>query len=287
MKVLIAVSELSPFASSGELAQRAEDLLCNSSGVVDVECVMPLYSVIDENVYNLKPTGKGFQVPVADKLENAEIWEGIHPVCNVKVWFIASRYFERDGLYGNITGDYPDNSERFVFFSRAVLELANVISKPDIILSNDWQTALIPLYMTEVYQKNGLMKNVKTALFIHDIRFQGRFWLYDLYILNLGWEVFSPEKLEFYNDINFLKGGIVYSDAIIAMNEDYLQKICSQTEGCGLHGIINKYQDKIIPVCEGCSALSKEKMKEGGYSERLKEIYMSVANSKQSSTKEQ
>ena len=69
--------------------------------------------------------------------------------------------------------------------------------------------------------------------------------------------------------------------------EDYLQKICSQTEGCGLHGIINKYQDKIIPVCEGCSALSKEKMKEGGYSERLKEIYMSVANSKQSSTKEQ
>lgn len=276
MKVLVAFSELSPFASSGVLAQTAEVLLCGAANVADVECVMPLYSVIDEKIYNLKSTGKSFQIPVADKLEEAEIWEGTHPECNVKVWFVANRYFERDGLYGNHTGDYPDNSERFVFFSRAVLEVANVISKPDIIHCNDWQTALVPLYMSEVYRKNGLMQDVKVALFIHDIRFQGRFWLYDLHILNLGWEIFSPEKLEFYNDISFLKGGIVYGDAIIVMNEEYLEKMCGESEGCGLQGVINKYKEKIIPLCKGNSVVSASNTKEPECSRELAEIYKKI-----------
>lgn len=276
MKVLVAASELKPFASSGVLAETLNCFISSISDYADIECVMPLYSTIDENIYDIKPTGKGFQVPVADKIENAEIWVGKHPDSGAKVWFVASRYFERDGLYGNITGDYPDNSERFVFFSRAVLELANVISRPDIIHCNDWQTALIPLYMREVYQKNGQMKDVKTVLFIHDVRFQGRFWLYDLYILNLGWEVFSPEKLEFYNDINFLKGGIVYSDALFAVNVDYLTRICSDSEGCGLDGILRKYSAKLFPVCESCRTFSCDDWKGEKLGKRMLELYTQV-----------
>lgn len=276
MKVLIAASELQPFASSGALAETLSCLISSISGHVDIEYVMPLYSMIDESIYDIKPTGKGFQVPVADKIENAVVWVGRHPESGVKVWFIENRYFQRDGLYGNITGDYPDNSERFVFFSRAVLELANVISRPDIIHCNDWQTALIPLYMREVYQKNGQMKDVKTVLFIHDVRFQGRFWLYDLYILNLGWEVFSPEKLEFYNDINFLKGGIVYSDALFAVNVDYLTRICSDSEGCGLDGILRKYSAKLFPVCESCRTFSCDDWKGEKLGKRMLELYTQV-----------
>jgi len=260
MKILVATSELEPFASSGELSKNISNFVTCVGKKEKVECVMPLYSMIDENIYSLKPTGRGFQVPVADRLENAEIWEGTHPDSGVKVWFVASRYFERDGLYGNVTGDYPDNSERFVFFCRAVLEIASEISHPDIIHCNDWQTALIPLYLNEVYKKSGKMENVTSSLFIHDVRFQGRFWLYDLYILNLGWEVFSPDKLEFYNDINFLKGGIVYSDAIMVINSEYLKKICSGINGCGMEGVLEKYKEKIFPVCEcdGTSLLCED-----------------------------
>lgn len=250
MKVLFAVSELSPYASSGVLADNARNFLMCVDKDIEMECVIPFYSTIDEKKYGITPTGKGFQVPVADKFENAEIWQGVHPDTGTKMWFIASRYFERDGLYGNAAGDYPDNSERFVFFSRSVLELASRISAPDIIHCNDWQTALVPLYIKEVYHKNGQLADVKSVLTVHDIRFQGRFWLYDLYILNLGWEVYSTDKIEYYGDINFLKGGIVYSDAVFTINSGYLELICHAEDGCGLHGVIQGNKNKTFPIFE-------------------------------------
>jgi starch synthase len=250
MKVLVASSELLPYVSSGILGESVRNMIVSPHDGIDVEVVVPFYSLIDENKYDIKKTGMGFSVPVGDKFENAEIWKGLHPVSGSTVWFISSKYFERDGLYGNMTGDYPDNSERFVFFARSALELASTITGADMIHCNDWQTSLIPVYLKEVYQKRGELSRMKTVLSIHDIRFQGRFWLYDLHILNLGWDIFSPDKLEFYNDINFLKGGIVYSDSILTVNEEYLETICRGENGCGLEGVIGKYRNKIIPVCE-------------------------------------
>ncbi|HNW83072.1 MAG TPA: glycogen/starch synthase [bacterium] len=276
MKVLLAVSELSPYASSGVLSDNAKNFLSCIDGSIEMECVIPFYSTIDEKKYNITPTGKGFQVPVADKFENAEIWQGVHPDTGTKMWFIASRYFERDGLYGNVTGDYPDNSERFVFFSRAVLELSTKITNPDIIHCNDWQTALIPLYIKEVYRKNGLMQDVKTILTVHDIRFQGRFWLYDLYILNLGWEVYSTDKLEYYGDINFLKGGIVYCDAVFTINSGYLAKICNKEEGCGLEGVINSNKSKTFPIFESCSNSFEECCKDPSAKQHISNLYKKV-----------
>lgn len=277
MKVLFAVSELNPYASSGVLADNTKNFLLCIDSRIEIECVIPFYSTIDEKKFNITSTGKGFQVPVADKFENAEIWQGIHPETGTKMWFIASRYFERDGLYGNLAGDYPDNSERFVFFSRAILELANRISKPDIIHCNDWQTALVPLYLKEVYYKTGLLLDVKSVLSIHDIRFQGRFWLYDLYILNLGWEVYSPEKLEFYNDINFLKGGIVYCDAVLTINSGYLEKICHKEEGCGLEGVLNKYKEKTFPIFETGTNLFEDCCKDPKIKEQIFKLYKKIA----------
>jgi len=276
MKILIAASELEPFISTGLMAGRIKNISKALSEDLDVEYVIPLYSSIDENQYNLKPTGKGFEIPVAEKIENAEIWEGVHPETNSKVWFISNRYFERDGLYGNDTGDYPDNAERFVFFSRAVLEVAKHVSKPDVIHCNDWQTALVPLYLHEVYKKSGQLNNIRSILSVHDIRFQGRFWLYDLYILNLGWEVFSPEKLEFYNDINFLKGGIVFSDEIAVVNEDYLLDIMKPESGCGMEGLIEKYKEKVFPIGLKDSTILDEGPFEDEFVERIKKLYMQV-----------
>ncbi len=258
MKVLVAASELLPYVSSGVLGESVRNIVIAPHEGIEVEAVVPFYSMIDENLYNIKKTGMGFEVPVGDKMENAELWKGKHPVSGTTVWFISNKYFERDGLYGNITGDYPDNSERFVFYSRAVLELASKIIKADIIHCNDWQTALTPVYLKEIYHRNKEYEHIKTFLSIHDIRFQGRFWLYDLHILNLGWDVFSPEKLEFYNDINFLKGGIVYCDSILTINEDYLKIICCPENGCGLEGVIEKYKEKVIPVCENGANLFLE-----------------------------
>ena len=274
MKVLIAASELEPFISTGKMAGRIKNISKAVSESLNVEYVIPLYSAIDENLFNIKPTGKGFEVPVADKVENAEIWAGDHPETGCRIWFVSNRYFERDGLYGNDTGDYPDNAERFVFFSRAVLEVARNISEPDIIHCNDWQTALVPLYLEEVCKKKGQLTNVRSILSIHDIRYQGRFWLYDLYILNLGWEVFSPEKLEFYNDINFLKGGIVYCDTIVTLNEKYTADIMKPESGCGMEGVIKKYREKLFSIGMKDSPVLDDGPFDGEFKGRIIKLYM-------------
>lgn len=276
MKVLIAASELEPFVSSGKMAGRIKNISKVACESLELEYIIPLYSAVDEKLFNLTPTGKGFEVPVADKIENAEIWKGVHPDTGCIIWFISNRYFERDGLYGNDTGDYPDNVERFVFLSRAVLEVAKNIVKPDVIHCNDWQTALIPLYLNEVYRKKNYLMNVRTVLSIHDIRFQGRFWQYDLYILNLGWEVFTPEKLEFYNDINFLKGGIVYSDLIAVKNEEYVESILNEDSGCGMEGVIDLHKEKLFPIGFKDSSVVDNGPFEGEFTARIKELYMQV-----------
>lgn len=277
MKILIAASELEPFISTGKMAGRIRNISKAVGKEVEIEYIIPLYTLVDENKFDIRRTGKGFEIPVAEKVENAEIWEGTHPETGCKVWFVSNRYFERDGLYGNDTGDYPDNAERFVFFSRSVLEVAKHVSKPDIIHCNDWHTALVPLYLNEVYKKEEELKDIRSVFSIHDIRYQGKFWLYDLHILNLGWEVFSPDKLEFYNDINFLKGGIVYSDAILTVNENYSGDILTAELGCGMEGVLEEYRDKLFPIGLKDSTIFDDGPFDGDLSDRLVKFYRQVA----------
>ena len=243
-RILFASSEIAPFAKNGDLADVSGTFPKMLEEQYSFYLVMPLYSLINVDKFNIEKTDFEFDIPISERKEKAEVWIGKLPETSITVFFIANHYFERDAIYGTSTGDYPDNSERFVFFSRAVLELAKVVVHPDIIHCNDWQTALIPLYLKEVYQPLGDLKNASTVITIHNIEFQGRFWVYDLHILNLGWEVYSPEKLEFYNDLNYLKGGIVYSDVITSPSKKYGEKMFSTKYGHGLNGVLKQYSDK-------------------------------------------
>ena len=247
MKILFAASELKPFVSSGNMAAAVSKMLKSVSKKCDVECIIPFFSTINSKKFDIKPTNISFDVQVGEKYEKAEIFEAIHEESGVKTVLVSNSYFERDGLYGNVTGDYPDNSERFIFFSRAVLEYAKIFA-PDVIHCSDWHTALVPVYLREIYGKEEPLMNTKTVFSLHDIRFQGKFWSYDFGLLNLGREVFVPEKLEFYGDINFLKGGIVYSDAVTVSSEEYLAQIRTKEGGCGLEGLVECSLDKISVV---------------------------------------
>ena len=247
MKILSAASELKPFVSTGNMAASVLKMLKSVSKKCEVECIIPFFSTINRKKFDIKPTNVSFDVQVGEKYEKAEIFETVHPESGTKIVLVSNPYFERDGLYGNETGDYPDNSERFIFFSRAVLEYAKIF-RPDVIHCNDWHTALVPVYLREIYGKNEPLTKTKTVFSLHDIRFQGKFWSYDFGILNLGREVFVPEKLEFYGDISFLKGGIVYSDAVTVSSEEYLDQIRTKEGGCGLEGLIECSVDKISVV---------------------------------------
>lgn len=249
-KVLIASAELAPFAYTSErgtIFSKIVPHLCNN---FEISFIIPFHSVIGNFGNSIKETEISFQVPVSDKMEPVKIWTSKFPGSNCDVYFVESKFFRRDSLYGNGDQGYPDNAERFVYFSRAVCEFANRMNF-DIIHCNEWHTALIPMYIKEVYQPKHKMNDIKTVITIQDLKEQGIFWVYDLHILNMGWEIFTPDKLEFYNQLNFLKGGIVYSDAVILKNDNMIKDINNPLEKEGLEGVFSCYLNKIKAI--GCN----------------------------------
>ncbi len=250
-KVLFVSSEIYPFTYAGALSEAVGAFPKALEGLCEPVLAMPLYSVIDSERFGLERTPHRFIIPISDHDEPADIWKGLLPGTDIPVYFVASHYFERDALYGTATGDYPDNSERFVFFCRAVTEIAENIVRPDIIHCNDWQTALVPVYLKEAYVPYGRMGGVKTVLTVHNVAYQGKFWMYDLHILNLGWHVFSPDKLEFYNHINYLKGGIVYADAVTTVSRRYAGELRTAEFGHGLEGLLKNIGRKLTGIRNG------------------------------------
>ncbi len=252
MRILIASSEVYPFTPAGALSEAVGGLAkALAAQGCEVSLILPLYAVIDAERFGLERTPHQFLIPISDRDEPAEIWKGTLPGSDIPVYFVANHYFERDALYGTETGDYPDNSERFVFFSRAVTETAENIVRPDIVHCNDWQTALVPVYLKEAYVPYGRLRGVKTVLTIHNIAYQGKFWMYDLHILNLGWSIFSPDKLEFYNHINYLKGGIVYCDAVTTVSRRYADEVRNPESGHGLDGLLRSIGAKLSAIRNG------------------------------------
>ncbi|MFH1407269.1 MAG: glycogen synthase GlgA [Candidatus Omnitrophota bacterium] len=226
MKIAYCSSEVVPFAKTGGLADVAGSLPQALEALGhEVAVFMPKYKTV-------KISGKNTTVGK-----------------NVKVYFIENeKYFGRDNLYGDKTGDYPDNLDRFSFFCRETIEFMKKIKfKPDIINCNDWQTALICIYV----KKDPYFKNTKTVFTIHNLSYQGLFSKEELHKTGLGWEYFNMEALEYYGKINLLKGGIVFSDVISTVSPTYAKEIQTQQFGCGLEGILTKRSGRLFGIVNG------------------------------------
>ncbi|MFZ5801010.1 MAG: glycogen synthase GlgA [Candidatus Omnitrophota bacterium] len=240
MKVLLCSSEVVPFAKTGGLADVAGALPIALEEVgIEVIVVMPRYQAVDIEKFKLKKLNKEVYIGKIGKA--------------VTVYFIENKeYFDRVGLYGAKEGDYPDNLERFAFFSRKVLDLLPQIKlQPDVIHCNDWQSALIPVYLKTIYKDKPFYKNIKTILTVHNLAYQGLFDKAEFPKLGLGWEVFTMDGMEFYDKINFLKGGIAYSDVVTTVSETYAKEIQTPEFGCGLEGLLNKRKDSLSGVING------------------------------------
>ena len=183
-------------------------------------------------------------------MESAEVYT-VDMEPNYRVLLIRKdAYYDRDHLYGNPSGDYEDNAERFIFFSRAVLEVAREWM-PDIIHCHDWQTALIPVYLKTLCRQDSHLARAASVFTIHNIGYQGLFWHYDLPLTNLGWELFTPQFLEFYGKLNFLKGGIVFADAVTTVSRKYMEEIQTPEFGAGLDGVLRDRRGDLYGILNG------------------------------------
>ena len=252
MKVLFAASEAAPFAKTGGLADVAGSLPPALASLGhDVRVVMPLYRHVDRKKYRLKHLATFF-VPLGTWKERCDIFEGKMGGA-VKVYFIDKDiYYDRPELYQTAQADYPDNAERFIFFSRAILELCQAVNfSPDIIHCNDWQTGLVPLYLKKDYHDRKTLRRAKTVFTIHNLGYQGQFWHWDMSLTGLGWDVFTPEGIEFWGGINFLKAGLLYADILTTVSRTYSKEIQTVEYGHGLEGVLVKRASDLYGIVNG------------------------------------
>jgi starch synthase len=253
MKILFATSELSPFSRAGGLADVSYDLpLALARLGHEVIIVTPRY----RQTRNVKPPLKlldtHLEVPISWMKKTAQIYQA-RIGDRVTVYFIGrDDLYDREGLYGNEFGDYQDNAERFIFFSRAVLELSQALDlRPDVIHSNDWQTGLIPVYLKTLYAQIPSFQLTSSLFTIHNLGYQGLFWHYDLHLTGLGWEYFTPKALEFFGKLNLMKGGIVFSDILNTVSPNYRDEILTPANGFGLEGVLKTRETDLYAVLNG------------------------------------
>lgn len=241
MKILQTASECVPFAKTGGLADVVAALsLALKKKRHDVRIILPKYKKINAEEFGLKPVPGHFFIPLGDRFEMASLWE-TKLKNSIPVYFVENeKYFGREEFYRTQAADYEDNDERFIFFSRAVLEAAKFLDfRPDIVHSHDWQSGLIPVYLKTLYRIDAFFYKTASVFTIHNMAYQGQFPKESLFLAGFGWHEFTPDKLEFYDKMNFLKAGIVYSDVLTTVSPTYAKEVqTSPQQGFGLEGLL-------------------------------------------------
>lgn len=254
MHIVTVSSEVVPFAKTGGLADVAGTLpRALAKAGEHVTIIMPFYSkIIKADKLAIEDTGTRIMVPLGDwRIEGTLLSCVLKP--NIRVYFIKQgNFFDRNELYQTRDGDYPDNAERFIFFSRGAIEAMTALNlRPDIVHVHDWQSALIPIYLKSLYRDRKEFVHTKTLLTIHNLAYQGLFPADDMRLTGLGWDYFTFDKLESWGKLGFLKGGIAYADAINTVSKGYTAEILTKEFGCGLEGALSYRKSDLHGILNG------------------------------------
>lgn len=248
LKILYASAEVVPFAKTGGLADVAGALPKYLAQMGhDVRIVMPLYSCIDRDMYQLRPVTEPFTIPhgsgqIRISIEQSDAIEG------VITYFIRNDYlYNRDSIYGQ-----ADDDHRFVAYCRGMLEMLRHLDwMPDVINCNDWHTGLGPVYLKTLYANMADYCNIGTLYTIHNLAYQGNFSPQVMELAGLPWELFTWDKLMFHDQFNFMKAGLLYADKLSTVSETYAKEIQTPEYGAGLDGVLTYRQDDLYGILNG------------------------------------
>jgi starch synthase len=248
MRVLMITAEAPPLQRTGALidVMNALPRELRERGH-EVSVVLPYYREIRENTAFVQAdTGITVDVRVGEKTYIAEFVEG-HTDAGVQLFFIrCDEFFDRPGIYGEHGKPYEDNAARFIFFCKAAVELARRLTPSIQILHvHDWAAALVPVLVHAHHLP------FATVLTIHHVAEQGSFWGLDFKLTNLHERFFTLRGVEFFGRMNFLKGGILYSDRITTVSEHYRREILTEEGGCGLHIVLRENAYKLSAIFNG------------------------------------
>ena len=248
-KVLFVASECVPFIKTGGLADVVGSLpKYFNKDEFDVRVILPKYQCMREDFKHQLQYVTHFYMELNWRQQYVGVlhleYEGIH------YYFIDNEYyFSGPRPYGNIHEDI----EKFAFFSRAALSALPLINfQPDIVHCHDWQTGLIPVYLKDKFHEGQFFANMKSIMTIHNLKFQG---IWDVKavkdITGLPPYYFTPDKLEAYGDANYLKGGIVYADAVTTVSNTYAEEIKMPFYGENLDGLMRARSNCLYGIVNG------------------------------------
>jgi starch synthase len=248
MKVLFVSSEGLPYSKTGGLADVVEALpKALAEGGHEVAVLLPRYrgnKAVGMVVPNLT-------VPLGHLLRFPSIVEG-ETIAGVRYFFVDDpEYFDRDQLYGDKTGDYKDNAERFAEFSRVAIEFAKRVWLPDVIHCHDWQAALVPVILRTQHAEDPVVRSLPVVFTIHNLAYQGLFPYTALRDIGLPDMLFTMDRLEFYGKVNFLKGGLIFSDYLTTVSRRYAKEIQTPEYGAGLEGVIRGRGERLVGILNG------------------------------------
>jgi len=247
MKILFASAEIYPYAKTGGLADVAQALPRELSKDIDITSIMPLYSSVDRDKFKIYSLNKSLAILLGEYTYNITLYQGFNK--GVKTLFVyEASLCDREYLYGDERGDYRDNYMRFGLFSKAIVSIAQEYEM-DILHLNDWHTALGALWAKEIYPQ------LDTIFTIHNLAFQGIFPQSAMSTLGIQTKHYNLDGIEYWDNINYLKAAIAYSDTVTTVSPKYAKEILEPSFGFGLDGFLRHNREKLHGILNGIDTM--------------------------------
>ncbi len=255
LNILFAASEVAPFAKTGGLGEVTGDLPRYLQALGhDVRILLPRYYSINTELYGLKLLPDTLVVPMGI-IGNmyCSVWEGRLPKTELPVYFLEHEgLYGRNGIYGVENVAFMDNDNRYLFLSRAALELPKMLDwRPDILHAHDWHTAAIPVLLNTRYRDDSFVGKAASILTIHNMQYQGNFYPGLMDVLDIGWEHFTFLELEKDDQVNLLKGGLYHATLLNSVSEGYAREIQTPAYGWGLEGVLKERAADLYGILNG------------------------------------
>lgn len=255
LSILFSASEAAPFAKEGGLGDVVGALPKYLARMGhDVRIVLPRYQSVQPEKYGLKLLPGTVVVPMGIiGHQYCGVWEGRLPGCDVPVYFLEHEaYYGRSGLYQQGGEGYLDNDNRFVFLSKASLELCKMLEwSPDVVHAHDWHTGVIPVLLNSSYLHDRFVGNAASLLTIHNMQHQGIFYPGLMDVLGIGWKHFNYLELEKDDQVSLLKGGIYHATLLNTVSEEYSREIQTAAFGWGLEGAVRDRAADLSGILNG------------------------------------
>jgi starch synthase len=252
-RVLHLTAELWPYARTGGLGQAVAGLAdYQAASGTETHVVLPLYREAREHAGRLEPFGEPFTVESGGGREQVRCWRRAEDSIFKTLFLEHNASFDRPGIYGDSSGDFPDNHRRFALFASAAIEIARRIGEGNLILhAHDWHAALVPVFLRRVYRDEPDLQLLPSVVTVHNGGFQGVFPRAVMRDIALPDDLWSPHYMEWYGRLDYLKGGLVFADMVTTVSPRHAFELLTEVGGFGLQHTFRQLGDRLVGIRNG------------------------------------